>query len=76
MKIYIFFNLILLLFLLPLAMTDNNNNNTESKLPAEVSKKFIPFDERIETIESSIINVPVRCPPSMVKVGKRCRTIF
>ncbi|KAH0549175.1 hypothetical protein KQX54_006729 [Cotesia glomerata] len=85
MQINHIFIFTLLLFLLSLAMTDTNNNNnnssnnskTELELPTEVlTKKFIPFNEHIETVESTIINVPVRCPPSMVKVGKRCRTIF
>lgn len=37
-------------------------------------KRFIRFDEAIKM--TSIINVPLHCPPEKVKVGNRCRSVF
>lgn len=45
-----------------------------SQLDDSQTKKFIQFEQRLET--GSIINVPFRCPPDTLKVGNRCRTIF
>lgn len=44
----------------------------------EPRKRFVPFvrgaGDKVQ--EGSIINVPTRCPPNMLKVGNRCRTVY
>ncbi|XP_031782507.1 uncharacterized protein LOC100679228 [Nasonia vitripennis] len=43
----------------------------------EPKKRFIPFAKGEDKVqEGSIINVPTRCPPNMLKVGNRCRTVY
>lgn len=37
-------------------------------------KRFIRFDDAIKM--TSIINVPLHCPPEKVRVGNRCRSVF
>lgn len=67
MNIYLFISLIFSYSLLTSAL--NKTVNT-----ARQTQRFIPFDQRFEA--GSVINVPLRCPPSTFKVGNRCRTIF
>nr|AEM44796.1 secapin-2 [Harpegnathos saltator] len=59
----------LLFFLL---MSNAHSNVSQEK------ERFMRFDEKrkIELERSSIIHVPLNCPPNKVKVGDRCRSIF
>lgn len=56
----------------------------ENALDYKKPEKFIFFDEKIKASQAeerilqqgSIINVPTHCPPNMLKVGNRCRSVY
>lgn len=48
----------------------------------EREQQFILFETKIKAKEDkilqqgSIINVPTHCPPNMLKIGNRCRSVY
>ncbi|KAF7392653.1 hypothetical protein HZH66_008486 [Vespula vulgaris] len=38
------------------------------------SKRFVRFDQNVRM--TSIINVPLHCPPDKVRIGNHCRSVF
>lgn len=67
--------LLTLLLLTTLCILSINIESTIADAQFETTKIFIRFDrQKLET--GSIIDLPIRCPPEKLKVGKRCRTVF
>lgn len=66
--------LVMLLLMLVVVVLEIVEAESGQELP---KRRFIPFVKGEDKVqEGSIINVPTRCPPNMLKVGNRCRTVY
>lgn len=65
---------LLALLLLTLCFLSLNIITTIADAQIETTEIFIYFQKRLKG--SQIIEIPIRCPPTKLLIGKRCRTVF